>query len=241
MQEPKHGVSVKEILQREPSFSLDRNPQAIVYSRNSKLQAVVLSRVLNSLLMSFVPTVPLSEFNLFVAPYAELSYVWAFIDNQDDLTRFTHVAKSLNVEATVFSPKGVKADVEFDEPYVLTSAVETIKAVLKNHPSSKRAETLWSALTPEGIEDYLRTKLVEIGDREPLVSPVFEPANEYIGIKSAFEEPSRKEVAIVASSADNLIVRKRTFELMRRGFSTKEVLIDVDPAIAPIYLLFLFS
>ena len=240
LQKPRNGLSLKALLSIGPIQPLGELPQALVYSRNSKLQATVLSRVLTSLTNSYVFPISLNEFSLFVAPYVEIRRVWAFVDNNDDLIRLSHLVTALGLEAETFGPKGVSADHQFDDAYQLTSLISALKAIVERFKDNKRVEAIKQSLDTEGIEEYLTKKKEEIGDREPVVSQVFYPANEYLGIKTAFEEPNSRSVALLTNEADVITVRKRALELRRSGYDVKEVMINVDPAISPIYLLFLY-
>ena len=241
MQEPLHGVSLEEVFSREPGFTVEEVPTAIVYSRRFAVTGRVVARAFSALSGSLVPAYEVNEFLLFVAPYVEsLGTVYAFLDNEDDARRVDDLSRVLGVRVVKFAPGNVKGDVRLDEPLVLDSAVRSLKAIARRFPS-KRSDTLLSSLNPEGITEFVKSKREEIGDREVLVSPVFFPANEVLGLKTVFDSPEKPEVAVVTSTADNLVARKKLFELLRSGRRAKEVVIDVDPVVAPIYLLLVFS
>ena len=241
MQEPLHGVSLEEVFSREPGFTVEEVPSVIVYSRRFTVTGRVLARAFSALSGSLVPAYEVDEFLFFVAPYVEgLGTVYAFLDSEDDVRRIDDISRVLGIRVLKFAPGNVKGDVNLEEPLVLDSAVRSLKAIAKRFPG-RRSETLLSSLAPAGITEYVRSKREEIGDREVVVSPVFFPANEILGIKTVFDNPEKSEVAVVTTTADNLVARRKLFELIRSGRRAKEVVIDVDPIVAPIYLLLVLS
>jgi len=241
LQEPIDGVSLEELFSREPDFEIDEVPSIIVYSKSFSLTARVFSRALSSLSKSLVPAYDVNEFLFFVAPYVEsLGLVYALLDNEDDMRRIDDVSRTLGVKVRKFTSANLNGDVKFAEPVVLDSTIKLLKALAKRFPG-KRSETLMSSLSPEGLSEYVRAKREEIAGREVLVSPVFFPVAEVLGLKTVFDRAEGNDVAVVTSGADNIIARKKMFELIRSGKRAKEVLIDVDPILAPIYLLLIIK
>jgi len=225
---------------------------SLLYDEDTELEAFTLERSLIALKGSFVKSINIYEFSLLENAYSVnfkdvvifvndenksriiLDNLWA-LENQGYLITCNNKIKSKG-QIRVFSFPS-------DELCNVNLSLSIIKKV-SNLVNNERSKDLIKELNNlNNLDQWLISKIREIDfQSEFFLSPVYYPAITIMSkilnrnVKRFYELPSSSNITFITTGADALIIRKKEFELRSSGKNVKEVLLDIDPLLAPIYL-----
>jgi hypothetical protein len=226
----------------------------VIYNKSSELEAYTLSRSLNSLLEKSVRLIKLEEFLLMESPYVDLpAYVLAFLDDINDIHDFQDVMWALNGYGYLVScnqnvkKKGKVEVINFSDDLCEVNLSLSIINKISSLSRNKRAEEIRKELANlSTLKDWLKNKISQFDFSGSIVlSPILSPARgvleKYLGRQVGNYEDFIKSdgIIFITTTADLTVVRRREFSLRREGFNVKEIIFDVDPLLAPIYLILL--
>jgi len=225
---------------------------SLLYDEDTELEAFTLERSLIALKGSFVKTTSIYEFSLLENPYSVnlrdvvvfvndenkskiiLDNLWA-LENQGYLITCNNKIKSKGQIKVISFPSDELCDIN-----ISLSIIRKISSSVNNERSKGLIKELESI---NNLDQWLISKIQEIDfNSEILLSPVYYPAITLMSkilnknVRKFYEMPSSNMVSFITTGADAVIVRKKEFELRSSGKNVKEVLLDIDPLLAPIYL-----
>ncbi|MEJ2771365.1 MULTISPECIES: hypothetical protein [unclassified Stygiolobus] len=252
MQFPKDRFSLN--LFSIPFLSSIGSDFTIVYNRKSELEAFTLYRALSQLSEKVVRLVNLYDFLFSEKPYADVNNVIAFLHDKNDVIPFLDSMWSLGGEGYLITcnvdmkkEKG-KGDVEILSKEGELCEIETSLSLLKEISSinkNKRSEEILKELNSlNTLEEWLKEKVKEVDFNGLIVlSPLLLPARnlmqKYLNTEIKSHEDflgSSNTYTFITTGADVLTVRRMEFELRAKGKNVREIIFDVDPLLAPVYL-----
>jgi aryl carrier-like protein len=172
-----------------------------------------------------------------------------FINDQNESREILDNAWALNLEGYLFScneikPKGKIEVIRFKGEMcevnlslsILYSEVSSIKGV--------RANRILKELDFSDIDDFLAEKSKEIDLSLPqiILSPILLPSRYFVeknlnkDVKDYYSMNFSNDANIIYTGVDSIPMRRISFELRKKGKKVKEILLDVEPLLAPIYL-----
>ena len=225
---------------------------SILYDEDTELEAFTLERSLIALKGSLVKSINIYEFSLLENPYSInlkdvvifvndenksriiLDNLWA-LENQGYLITCNNKIKSKGQIKLISFPSDELCDVNLS-----LSIVKKISSLVNNQRSKDLIKELESI---NNLDQWLISKIQEIDfNSELFLSPIYYPSITLMSkmlnrnVKRFYELPSSNSISFITTGADALVIRKREFELRSSGKNVKEVLLDIDPLLAPIYL-----
>jgi len=229
----------------------------ILYSREGILPAYTLYRVL-PLLDTTAHIVELYEGLFSIFPYIEIKgNIFLFSNDLNEIKEFIDTNWALNQESVIFScveVKNLKGNVvtyKFDEPLCeINISLSLLFSLLKNSQNPRLVRIREEISDLSDLEDWIKEKLKEIPfskSTEIVLSPVFKPAEIFIestlgySVSSIEREPKGDELLIVYTTAESIPIRRYEMGILKKGKRFREFLFDVDPILAPIYLIILIS
>lgn len=231
------------------SISIPKDFSVIAYGKGMELPAYTLERSIINLEGKIVKTVPIHELALVEDAYAEPGKVIFFINDQNESREILDNAWALNLEGYLFScneikPKGRIEVMSFKGEMcevnlslsILYSEVSSIKGV--------RSNRILKELDFSDIDDFLAEKSKEIDLSLPqiILSPILLPSRYFVeknlnkDVKDYYSMNFLNDANIIYTGVDSIPMRRISFELRKKGKKVKEILLDVEPLLAPIYL-----
>ena len=231
------------------SVNIPKDFSVIAYGKGMELPAYTLERSIINLEGKIIKTVPVHEFGLVEDAYAEPGKVIFFINDQNESREILDNAWALNLEGYLFScneikPKGKIEVIRFKGEMcevnlslsILYSEVSSIEGV--------RANRILKELDFSDIDDFLAEKSKEIDLSLPqiILSPILLPSRYFVeknlnkDVKDYHSMNFSNDANIIYTGVDSIPMRRISFELRKKGKKVKEILLDVEPLLAPIYL-----
>ncbi|WP_369609133.1 hypothetical protein [Sulfurisphaera javensis] len=226
---------------------------SLIYDEDTELEAITLERSLIALKSTFVKSVNIYDFSFLENPYSGnfkdviifvndenkakiiLDNVWALENKGYLITCNSKIKGKGQVNVLHFSPD------ELCEVNVSLSLLKKVSSFINNERSKDLLRELNSL---DNLNEWILSKVKEINfNSEIFLSPVFFPAITLMSkildknVKRFYEKPSSKDVIFITTGVDAIVVRKREFELRNSNLNVKEILLDIDPLLAPIYLI----
>ncbi|MEM1627228.1 MAG: hypothetical protein QXV69_08180 [Sulfolobaceae archaeon] len=257
MQLPKNSSDlIKSIKITEVQIPLDIS--FILYSREGILPAYTLYRVLPLINSNTVHIIELYEGLFSLLPYLEVKgNIFLFSNDLNEIKEFIDTNWALEQSSIIFSCseiKGIKGKVivnSFNEPLCEINISLSILFSLARSSQNPRLIRLREEISNlSDLEEWIISKLNNFSisnNTEIVLSPIFKPAEIFIdsiiGLKvsSLDREPKQDELIIVYTTAESTLVRRYEMRALKRGKKFKEFLLDVDPILAPVYLIILIS
>ncbi|BFI75126.1 hypothetical protein YN1HA_12240 [Sulfurisphaera ohwakuensis] len=224
----------------------------LVYDEDTELEAFTLERSIISLKGTFVKSVSLYEFSFLENPYSgSFKDIVVFVndDNKariilDNIWALENIGYLITCNSKIKGKGNIKVLYFSDELCEINVSLSLIRKVA-TEVNNKRAEDIIKELENiNSLNQWLLMKLNEINfDKEIFLSPIFFPAltlmRKYLNkdVKRFYDIPTSKDLIFITSGVDSIIVRKREFELRNSMFNVREILLDIDPLLAPIYLI----
>jgi hypothetical protein len=217
----------------------------------------MIARSIYSFTERIVPIFNLYEFLFNIAPYVNISdsdNILLFSNEASEIREFIDTIWSLNLKSIIYTcsnenlkGKGGVEVIKFDEPLCeVRMGLSLLKSILLNQ-KNKRAERILSEISDfTDLEQWIKTKVNNLrGITQLILSPNFLPSKfilSDLGIKALeFNEiPVETEVYVVYSGGEMVLARRIEFNLLKLGKKINEILIDVDPILAPLYLILIF-
>lgn len=225
----------------------------LIYDEDTELEASVLERALIALKGVFVKSVSIYDFSFLENPYTEtLKNVVIFVNDENKSKLILDNTWALNNAGYLFTCNNkikAKGNIQVftfsDELCEVNLALSLLKKVVSKYSNERGKRLLEEINDLTSLDSWLLEKLKDIDfNTEIFLSPVFFPALGIMRkllnkeIKRFYDLASSNNLTFITTGVDYIVVRKREFEL-RSSKSVKEVMIDVDPLIAPIYLILL--
>ncbi|NON63667.1 MULTISPECIES: hypothetical protein [Acidianus] len=223
-----------------PKFSL------IVYGRGMELPAFTLERSIINLRSQVIKTVPLPEMIFLESPYAEEGQVIAFINDENEMREFLDNAWSLGVRGDVMTCGNAKSKGDIavhsfaGDLCEIRLSISLLNSILGG---GKRDNRLSKELDFSDLSEFISMKSSEISQELPqfIISPVLYPSKYFLEkftgktVKGYFDV-TFQDSNVIYTEVDAMPMRRIAFSLRKEGKKVKEVKINVDPLLAPIYL-----
>lgn len=224
----------------------------IIYDEDTELIAFTLERSLISLRETFVKSVSVYEFSFLENPYSGNFKDVIIVVNDENKSRTildnTWALQNRGFLLTCNDKIKSKGDVKVlnfqGELCEVSLSLSLLRKVAYQGNNIRAKDIIKELDSLSTIDNWLLTKLNDIDFNADLfLSPVFYPAITLMSkilnknIHKYFEIPEGKKVVFLTTGVDSIIVRKREFEMRNSNLDVKEVIVDIDPLLAPIYLI----
>ncbi|WP_229569289.1 hypothetical protein [Saccharolobus caldissimus] len=248
LQQSKDRFSVKDFIK---IFTVSIPSEGvIVYGKGFELPAYTLERGLSSLRGKIVKISNIFDFLLIQNPYSEIPNVIAFLGNDNELYELVSGLQTLGLNGTIYycgktnvKPRSESISINsIDQPLCeINLSLSVLKSLVRN--STEREKRISEELSNfSDLDEWIKekSKIFDLG-LPILLSPIMIPAKSYIqglglNVLDYFDMNILSDVQLVYTGADMHTIRKIAFSLRSSGKRVKEILIDVDPLMAPIYL-----
>ncbi|WP_048050138.1 hypothetical protein [Saccharolobus islandicus] len=223
----------------------------IVYGRGLELPSFTLARALSSLKNKIISTLNIYDFLFIYNPYVEVSNVVAFTGDENELRELLDGLESLRIRGSIYhcgvtdiKPRYNLISINsLDKTFCEINLSLSILKVLSNNKNTMREKRILDQLNDlSDLDDYVKNYAKVFNPDLPiLLSPVMLPAKSFleslgINVSSYFDTKILDGAQIVYTGVDMYITRRMIFSLKSKGKKVTDVLIDVDPLLAPIYL-----
>lgn len=223
------------------------NYSLVAYGRGMELPAFTYERAKIELEGKVVKVVPLHEMLFLEDAYADEKDVLVFANDQSEVKETLDNLWSLEINADLFTcgnvegKGGVRVQQLKEELCEVNLSLSVLKSALSSSTSA-RARRLLEEMDFSDLKEWAERKAMEIDpELDVILSPVLMPA------RSLVEENIGKNVKtyydtnfynsnVIFTGIDALTMRRISFQLRKNSMKVKEVLLDVDPLMAPIYL-----
>ncbi len=234
-------------------LELHTRPDYIVYDDGGSLPAFTYARAISSLLYSPPRIFNVHEFNYMIAPYCEGPHVVAFLENEDNVVRLTDTLRYLGSHIDLFAsslPQGLERKggdlsvIRFEaDKFGVVSLSFSILLTMSGLSKTPRTQRITEQVSDlNDLEDWLNTlgENVNPRDYQVVLSPIMEPASFYLrrgglNVKTMENYDILVNSLIIYNGLDMMIMRK-VINMFSRDIKVKEMLIDTDPLLAPLYL-----
>lgn len=236
----KNGINIKEL--SLPSF------EVIAYGKGMELPAYTLERSIINLQGTLVKTVPIHELIFMEEAYSSVNNILVFLNDQNEAKELLDASWALNVKGEIITCSDIKAKgeiqiVNFPSEICEIELSLSLLNTIARKSSSVRSKRVLEELDFSDIEEFLKekSKELDLSFSQIVLSPILSPA------KYSLEKNLQKDVKlyydinfydslIIYTGVDTMPMRRIAFELRKKGMKVKEVLLDVEPLFAPIYL-----
>ena len=238
----KNRISVK-------SINLPKDFSIIAYGKGMELPAYTLERSIINLEGRVVKTVPIHELTLVEDAYAEPGKILLFINDQNESREVLDNTWALNLEGYLFScddikPKGKVEVFSFKQDLCEVNLSLSILYTEASLIKGVRSNRILEELDFSDIDDFLaeKSKELDLSLPEIVLSPILLPSRYFVeknlnkDVKDYYSVNFLSDANIIYTGVDSIPMRRISFELRRKGKKVKEVLLDVEPLLAPIYL-----
>lgn len=226
--------------------------EVILYDEDTELQAFTLERSLIALRGTYVKSISIYDFSLLENPYSVSSAnVLIFVNDEnksriilDNVWALENKGTLITCNPRIKSKGKIKVfSLPSDELCNINLSLSLIRKVSTSINNERSKDLIKELENLNNLDEWLVSKIHEIDFQgEFFLSPVYFPAITVIErtlgkeVKKFYEIPSTDNLIFITTGVDALVVRKREFELRSSGKNVKEVLLDIDPLLAPIYL-----
>ncbi|WP_338603668.1 hypothetical protein V6M85_04795 [Sulfolobus tengchongensis] len=248
LQQPEDSTSLRKLI-KFLKMDLSRL-EVIVYGRNSELPAFTLSRAFSTLRNKIIMITNIYDFLFLQNPYVEISKVIAFTEDENELRELIDNLGNLGVDGDIYycGSTNIKPRYNYISLFSLDKIFCEINlslSILKsltggNTERERRIKDQLSDLTD--LDNYIRDKAKAFNlDLPMLLSPIMTPTKSFLeklglSVSTYFDIKILDGVQVVYSGVDMHIMRRIIFSLRSEGKKVNEILLDVDPLLAPIYL-----
>ncbi|WP_236753011.1 hypothetical protein [Acidianus sp. HS-5] len=238
----KNRISVK-------SINLPKDFSVIAYGKGMELPAYSLERSIINLEGRIVKTVPIHELTLMEDTYAEPGKIILFINDQNESREVLDNTWALNLEGYLFSCGEIKAkgkvgvfkfNQDLCEINLSLSILYTEASLIKG----VRGNRILQDMDFSDIDDFVaeKSKDIDLSLMDIVLSPILLPSRYFVeknlnkDVKDYYSVNFLNDANIIYTGVDSIPMRRISFELRKKGKKVKEVLLDVEPLLAPIYL-----
>ncbi len=238
----KNRISIK-------SINLPKDFSVIAYGKGMELPAYTLERSIINLEGRIVKTVPIHELILMEDSYADSGKVIFFVNDQNESREVLDNTWALNLEGYLFScseikPKGKIEVISFKQDLCEINLSLSILYTKASSSNGVREKRILKDLDFSDIDEFLSEKSneIDLSLQDIILSPILLPSRYFVeknlnkDVKDYYSMNFSNDANIIYTGVDSIPMRRISFELRKKGKKVKEVLLDVEPLLAPIYL-----
>ncbi|MEM0016000.1 MAG: hypothetical protein QW281_00025 [Saccharolobus sp.] len=249
LQQPKDSPSLRKLI-KLINVSIPNRVDLIVYGKGLELPAFTAENYFSTIKSSIIKISNVYELLIMEIPYVEISNIIGFLGDEKELYELLNGLESLRISGIIYfcGKNNLKPRTNLISIYNVDQTLCEINlslSILKSLISYKteRERRLDEQLTDlSDLDDWVKEKAKQFDSSLPiLLSPLLISAKSYLekigfNVLTYFDNKILGDIQIVYTGADMHTLRPIASSLRTSAKKVKEILIDVDPLIAPIYL-----
>ncbi len=219
----------------------------VAYGRGMELPAFTYERARIELEGKVVKVVPLHEMLFLEDAYTDEKDVLVLANDQSEVKEALDNLWSLGVKADLLTCGNVEGKgnvnvIQIKEELCEVNLSLSMLRSIVGLSQSPRAKRLLEEMELPDLKEWAEKKAQEIDQElDVVLSPVLMPARylveENLGRNvKTYYDTNFYNSNVIFTGLDALVMRRISFQLRAKSMKVKEVLLDVDPLMAPIYL-----
>ncbi len=220
----------------------------VAYGKGMELPAFTYQRAKISIEGKIVKTVPIYELLFLEDVYVDEKNILVFLNDISESKETLDNLWSLGIKADIFTCQKIKEKgntkiIEFESELCEVNLSLSILNNVVKYSNSPRAKRILGELDFSDLKDWIEKKSSEIdlGLPEIIISPILLPSKYYLEenlgkVVKTYYDTNFSNSSLIYTGIDTLVMRRILFELKKKNLSIKEILLDTEPLMAPIYL-----
>jgi len=224
------------------------NYSLVAYGKGMELPAFTYQRAKINLEGKIIKTIPIYELLFLEDAYADEKNLLIFLNDVSESKEVLDNLWSLGINADIFTcqklkEKGNTKITEFEGELCETNLSLSILNNIAKSLNSHRSKRILEELDFSDLKDWIEKKSSEVDLNLPeiIISPVLLPSKYYVEenlgkIVKTYYDTNFSNSTLIYTGIDTLVMRRISFELKKNNYNVKELLLDTEPLMAPIYL-----
>ncbi|AOL17065.1 hypothetical protein BFU36_10515 [Sulfolobus sp. A20] len=249
LQQPKDSFSIKDSI-KIFKLKIPSNTDIIVFGKGQELPAYTLKNALVSIKGNYIEISNIYDFLFLESPYTDISRILGFLGDENELHDLVSGMQALGIGGVIYfcGRTNYKPSTSIIELRVLDIKLCEINVSLSllntiSEDKNKREISLIQQINDlSDLENWIKTKSREFDlNLHLILSPIMSPAKSFLerighNVSTYFDKIILTDSQIITTGVDAYMMRRISSYLRANGKNVKEVLLDTDPLMAPIYL-----
>jgi len=249
LQQPKDSFNIKDSI-KTFKLKIPNDTDIILFGKGQELPAYTLKNAFISLKEKYIEITNVYDFLFLESPYTDLSRIVGFLGDENELRDLVNGMQALGIGGVIYfcGRTNYKPSANIVELRVMDIKLCEINLSLSllssiSEGKNKREMSLLQQINDlSDLENWIKAKSKEFDlNLRLILSPIMSPAKSFLenvglNVSTYFDKIILTDSQIITTGVDVHMMRRIASYLRANGKNAKEVLLDTDPLIAPIYL-----